>query len=705
MMLSQPPPDHPLTPGVLMNKTGCRHPLFFITYLVIAACIAVSNNSVYAAEDRPTLIVRGDQDYPPFEYINELGISDGYNIDIMTAVARVMNLDISISLGPWDQVRRELEEGKIDVLMGMYKTVERDRLVDFSVPHLVVSYSIFVRDDSPPIRSIDDLKGKTIIVQKDDLGHDFIREQKITEKIIIERDWVNTLKTLARGAGDCAVVSRLQGIRLIKNLNIKNIHAVGPPLLQRGYCIAVPQGRRDLLAEINEGLGILKATGEYDRIYEKWFGIYEERPLGRYMKYILWALIPLTFMALTGYLWSWSLRKQVAARTGALRESEEKFRLIAEQTMLGIIIIQDGKVKYVNHAVAEINEYSIEEMLAWDAQDYLKTVHHDDVPKVIDHARKTQTFENASAVSDEWRLISRSGRTKWIAVYSRPVQFMGRQSDLSAVVDITENKRMQELMVQNEKMATVGNLAAGMAHELNNPLGIILQGLQNMVNRLDPGSEANRKSALECGTTMEAIHAYFGKRKIDRYLQGIHEAGERASDIIIGMLQFTRKSGVEKKKENINSLMDNAIEFLASDYNFRIKYDFKKIDIQREYETDIIPCRCVKTEIEQVFLNIVKNAAQALTAVNDEELSPSIHIRTATLPSCIQIRITDNGPGMDSETVHNIFDPFFSTKGAGLGTGLGLSVSYFIITEKHGGTLRALSEPGKGTTFIIELPV
>jgi len=697
--------DHPLSHGILMNKTGHRHPLFFIAYLLVTAFILISNSGVYAAADRHTLRIRGDRNYPPFEFIDELGIPDGYNMDIMTAVARVMNLDISISLGPWDDVRRELEEGKIDALMGMYKTAERDRLVDFSVPHLVVSYSIFVRDDSPDIHSIDDLKGKTIIVQKDDLGHDFLTEQNITERIILERDWANTLQSLSRGKGDCAIVSRLQGMRLITNLSLKNIHAVGPPLLQRSYCIAVHEGRRDLLAQINEGLSILKTTGEYDRIYEKWFGIYEERPLRQYMKYIFWVLIPLVIVAFMGYLWSWTLRKQVTAHTGALRESEEKFRLIAEQTMLGIIIIQDEMIKYVNRAIAEINEYSIEEMLAWKAQDYLKSVHPDDVQKVIDHSRRTQTSVNAPAASDEWRLISRSGRTKWIAVYSRSINYTGRPADLSAVVDITENKRMQELMVQNEKMATVGNLAAGMAHELNNPLGIILQGLQNMVNRLDPGNETNRRTALECDTSMEAIHVYFGKRKIDRYLQGIHEAGERASDIIISMLQFTRKSEVKKNAENINSLMDNAIEFLASDYNFRIKYDFKKINIQREYDNDMAPYPCVKTEIEQVFLNIVKNAAQSFTAANDEGLHPSIHIKTAALHSCIRISITDNGPGMESETVQHIFDPFFSTKSVGLGTGLGLSVSYFIITEKHGGTLRALSEPGKGTTFIIELPL
>lgn len=186
-----------------------------------------------------------------------------------------MNLDISIQLGPWDKARRELEKGEIDALAGMYKTKERDKIVDFSIPHLVVSYAIFVRKNSD-IKSLNDVRDRLIIVQKDDLGNDYVRQKQLTHKIIEKGDWEDTLKSLSEGEGDCAIVSRLQGLRLINKLGIKNLKSVGPPIIQRKYCIAVKEGDYKLLAKINEGLSLIKTTGKYEKIYEKWFGIYEK---------------------------------------------------------------------------------------------------------------------------------------------------------------------------------------------------------------------------------------------------------------------------------------------------------------------------------------------------------------------------------------------------------------------------------------------
>ena len=325
--------------------------------------------------------MRGDSNYPPFEYLNEKGKPAGFNVDIVRAVAQVMNIKIILRLGPWNEVRHDLETGKIDALAGMYKTEERDKRVDFTIPHLIVSYAIFVRKDSD-IGDITDISGRRIIVQKDDLGHDYIKEKGYTGHIIVKQNWTDTLKSLSHGEGDCAIVSRLQGLRLIKKLKLKNLKAVGSPIIQRQYCIAVGEGNHRLLATLNEGLSLIKTTGHYEKIYNRWFGVYEKKSFSRIIKYLSIIILVLFFFAGAFILWSWTLKKRVNVRTKELRESEEKFRIIAEQTRLGIAIIQDERLKFANQALADIFLYSVDEMLQWGKIPFEKLIHADSLKSV-----------------------------------------------------------------------------------------------------------------------------------------------------------------------------------------------------------------------------------------------------------------------------------------------------------------------------------
>jgi signal transduction histidine kinase len=271
--------------------------------------------------------------------------------------------------------------------------------------------------------------------------------------------------------------------------------------------------------------------------------------------------------------------------------------------------------------------------------------------------------------------------------------------------DVTDRVRIEQMMIQTEKMMSVGGLAAGMAHEINNPLGAIMQGVQNAIRRVSPDLEANRKAAEECGTELEAIRGYLEKRGILRYFDGMREAGSRAAKIVSNMLNFSRRSESKWTPTEINELIDSVLELADSDYHLLKKYDFRHVKIVREYGTDLSQVPCTATEIEQVFLNLIRNAAEAMTEIKDRGAEPRITIRTRREKDHALIEIEDNGPGMDEETRKRVFEPFFTTKSVVVGTGLGLSVSYFIITNNHNGTISVESEPGKGTTFIIRLPL
>jgi signal transduction histidine kinase len=251
----------------------------------------------------------------------------------------------------------------------------------------------------------------------------------------------------------------------------------------------------------------------------------------------------------------------------------------------------------------------------------------------------------------------------------------------------------------------VGGLAAGMAHEINNPLGAILQGVQNALRRLSAELEANIHIAEECGTDLETIRSYLEKRGIFRYLNGVRESGLRAARIVSNMLNFSRQSATDMSLADINKLLDNTVELATSDYDLKKKYDFRQIQIIREYDAELPRTPCIPTEIEQVVLNLLRNSAQAMAEIKERTAAPVIILRTRKTSEYLLIEVEDNGPGMEEKIRTRIFEPFFTTKTVGVGTGLGLSVSYFIITNNHKGSIAVESEFGKGTKFIIRLPL
>ncbi|UZP67242.1 ATP-binding protein [Desulfovibrio mangrovi] len=276
---------------------------------------------------------------------------------------------------------------------------------------------------------------------------------------------------------------------------------------------------------------------------------------------------------------------------------------------------------------------------------------------------------------------------------------------LLRIDDVTEQVRFNEVMIQTEKMMSVGGLAAGMAHEINNPLGIIMQSTQNVFRRVSSEMKANQQVAEELGVDLTSVGRYLEARGVMGFLRNIREATGRGSKIVSNMLQFSRQSSGQKQPCDMNQLLDGALALAQGEYSMRKKYDFKRVRIIKDYAENLPKVECAATEIEQVVLNILKNAAQAMAEHCEKDCQPEIGLQTRLVDGDVRIDIWDNGPGMEQSVQDNIFKPFFSTKPVGSGTGLGLSVSHFIITQNHKGTLGVDSELGKGSRFIIHLPL
>ncbi len=270
--------------------------------------------------------------------------------------------------------------------------------------------------------------------------------------------------------------------------------------------------------------------------------------------------------------------------------------------------------------------------------------------------------------------------------------------------DITDQVRLEEMMIQSEKMLSIGGLAAGMAHEINNPLAGMMQNAQVVHNRLANEIPANKNAAEEVGTSMQEIRAYAEKRQIYEKLNLINETGSRAAEIIRNMLGFARKSDVVFKPHHLSAMLRRTVALAKSDYNLKKEYDFKQIDIVEEFDNELDPVLCDKNKIQQVLFNLLKNGAEAMFSDRKDPFTPQFIFRLYREDKMACIEIENNGPPINAEELKRLFEPFFTTKPVGKGTGLGLSLSYFIIVNDHKGEMTVESSPEDNTKFIIRLP-
>ncbi len=413
--------------------------------------------------------------------------------------------------------------------------------------------------------------------------------------------------------------------------------------------------------------------------------------------------------------------KQAAERLAAsVRELENTRALldaVAQQSPIPMAVADasDGTLRIVNKACREM--FGLDDGVADEGKDValLRKVFRERVQTGESTGEASGDMETPleralrgeRLYGQETRIAGGRGEERWIAAYAAPIH--NKQGELiagyAAFPDITQRKRAEELLVQTEKMMSVGGLAAGMAHEINNPLGIILASVQNVLRRIDPAFPKNRDAAGRLGLDLDLLDAYLADRGVRGFLEGVSDAAQRASRIVRNMLDFSRASESRKAPHLASALLESSLNLARNDYDLKRNYDFRKITIKRRYDPALKPISLTQTEIEQVFFNIVKNAAQAMAEKKyPEGEEPTLTLTAAMEQGGVRVEIADNGPGMDETLRKRAFEPFFTTKAPGSGTGLGLSVSYFIITQNHCGRIEALSTPGQGTRFVIILP-
>jgi PAS domain S-box-containing protein len=415
--------------------------------------------------DRLKVIAGGDHNNPPYEFLDN-GKPTGFNIELMRAVAEATGMDVEFRLGPWEKLREDLVQGRIDALAGMYYSAQRSRQVDFSVPHTMVSAGLFVRKESP-LRSFGDIKGKEVIVQKGDVINDYLRENGVTSNIVAVTDPGDVLRLLASGRHDCALMpSRLQGEYLAKALGLDNIKVLSTDLPQFRYCFAVLKGDNALIYRLDEGLNSLKINGSYQRIYEKWFGVYEYKTLWQTLRYYVLALTLALALALSFLIWSKTLKRQVELRTSELRENEEKFRVLADTSQAAIWVYQGEHLVYVNPAMIHQTGFTEQELIKMR---FWEWVHPEFMESVRERGLARQRGEPVPSPY-ELKCITKEGVEKWLYISAGRIEYKGRPAGIVTMFDITDRKRMEDELRQAhddlEKRVEERTLALRKANEL-----------------------------------------------------------------------------------------------------------------------------------------------------------------------------------------------------------------------------------------------
>jgi two-component system NtrC family sensor kinase len=348
-----------------------------------------------------------------------------------------------------------------------------------------------------------------------------------------------------------------------------------------------------------------------------------------------------------------------------LARSESRYRNLFESASDAIVTLDaNGRFTTFNHAAENISGYRREELVA---QWFAPMLPDDELPKALAHFQKALAGETGLF---ETNFLRKDGDVRTIQVtYSTPQK---DEEVLCVIRDVTDQKMLQEQLIQSEKMSAIGQLVSGVAHELNNPLAGISAFAQLLLTE--------KRFPPDQRTAAEMIYA----------------EARRASRIVQNLLTFARQHKPERTATSTNQVLDDTLELRG--YELRVR----GIEVVRDYDQALPDTMADAHQLQQVFLNLITNAEQAMEKRQRD--AQRLIVRTRRAGRIIRTEIEDTGPGIPPNLIERIFNPFFTTKPTGSGTGLGLSISLGIVRE-HEGRIWAENAPTGGARFVVELPI
>jgi len=540
----------------------------------------------------PVIIVGADHDYPPYEFVDKNGNPAGFNVDLSRAIAKVMGMEVEFRFGNWADIRNRMDTGEIDILQGLSYSDQRAQDHDFSPPTAIIQHAVFARIGSPPVSSLEELRGKKVILFKKGIMYDTMIADGYGPDLIPTGTPADALRLLSSGEHDYSIIAILPGMWLIREHNLTNLIPVARNIAVQKYGYAVKKGKAALLARFSEGLAIVQKTGQYQAIYDKWLGVDEPRRISweKAVRYGVLTIVPLLLVLIATVVWSRTLQRRVAVRTAEL----------------------------------------------------------------------------ANEVSERKRALE-------------------------------ELQRHQDKLIQADKMASLGILVSGVAHEINNPNALILLNTPILKEAFADAIEILEEYYRQHGEfSLGGLPYSRMRQEVPRLTDEVQESARRIRRIVDDLKDFSRRDdaaistsfAINPVVEAALRLVDPTLRKATAHFHLELASDLPEI--------------CGSPQrIEQVVINLILNACQAL---GDRSGAITVRTRLDRNAAEVILEVRDSGSGISPEHLPHLTDPFFTTKREIGGTGLGLAISAGII-EKHGGTLEFSSTPGVGTMVSVHLPL
>jgi signal transduction histidine kinase/ABC-type amino acid transport substrate-binding protein len=621
------------------------------------------------AVEKEVLKIAGDNNYPPYEFVDEDGNYRGFNVDMMRGIAIELGIDIELIPMSWQEAMEALEKGEVDAVQGMTKSSIREKKFDFSEPLVTNSQAIFVLKDTNYISDLKDLAGKKVSFQRGDVSYELGQDiENIKPYIMTNQE--EAIDLLLQGEVDAFVGNRLTGIYYLqREENFDKVKIVGEPMHITEYCTSVQKGDKEVLDKINLGLDRIKKNGTYDKIYKKWFGetfVDKSRHLKRLLHISILFLLIISIVAFVNLYWNKKLKVKVDDRTRELAilnkelreqkheiDKSNKLRGKILESILSGIVVFDGYDRIIeyNRAAEEILDRKLSLEDKWTSLDLEK--HYN--LKGFELAKEGKVITNN-------QIFLSDNRESYINYNFIPI---GNPNEgiILLLNDLTNIKKYQEMASYNDKMQALGQLSAGIAHEIRNPLTSI-----NTFIDLIPYKIQDEKFRKEL--------VIITKKEINRM-----------NELITQLIDYTKPVSGKPTMFLLDEILKEVLILFSN------QFSKKRINIVKDVERTSVFAD--KNQIKQVLVNIILNSIEAVG--EDGEIHLSV-LRTDTKGI---IKIEDNGCGISEEHMDKVFQPFFTLKPQG--TGIGLAVTHKLV-EENKGTISIDSKKDIGTRVIISLP-